>query len=398
MDVFPTTGREPLRLELFGDEIESMRVLAVHAAHAPPGRERRDLSGCRAPCRPGPANAPGRRPAGPGRPRAAADPPSRPRLAAGRSAGRSGRKRSSRRSNSTAPPSSIPSRPDSRSLSRRSGRRSPPAASPRRNRSSRRSSRGGLRTIVAFAHRGEALRNQNLLRRVDARLLEEGEASRRSRAPLRGLAGPPRLRLARPRPRAPAGHAGLPAQAAPRRAQGRPALQSFADLRTGDHVVHEDHGVGKLLGFETKEVAGVTRDYLLLAFRGDDGLYVPHEQLGKVSRYIGANGGAPALSKLGGKAWQLLKSRAREGIRELAGELRLYAERQQASGVAYDLEHEYLEQLESSFPYQETDDQRVAIEAVKEDLETPRPMDRLVCGDVGFGKTESPSVLPSQSR
>ena len=87
------------------------------------------------------------------------------------------------------------------------------------------------------------------------------------------------------------------------------ALQSFADLRTGDYVVHEDHGIGKLLGFETKSVAGVTRDYLLLAFRGDDRLYVPHEQIGKVSRYIGADAGAPALSKLGGKAWQNLKTR-----------------------------------------------------------------------------------------
>jgi transcription-repair coupling factor (superfamily II helicase) len=135
-------------------------------------------------------------------------------------------------------------------------------------------------------------------------------------------------------------------------------------------------------------VAGVTRDYLLVAFRGDDRLYVPHEQLGKVSRYVGMDG-APALSKLGGKAWQLLKSRAREGIRELASELlRLYAQRQQAPGHAYDLRHEYLEQLETSFPYRETDDQQAAIEAVKEDLEAPRPMDRLICGDVGFGKTE----------
>jgi transcription-repair coupling factor (superfamily II helicase) len=250
--------------------------------------------------------------------------------------------------------------------------------------------RGGLRTIVAFAHRGEALRNQNLLRRVEARVLEEGE----------GLPGEAELLYAvSPARRGfvwrDLGLALLPDtqvfRRKPRRAEHRVgrALQSFADLRTGDHVVHEDHGVGKLLGFETKEVAGVTRDYLLLAFRGDDRLYVPHEQLGKVSRYIGSNGGAPALSKLGGKAWQLLKSRARVGIRELAGELlRLYAERQQAPGVAYDLDHEYLEQLEASFPYQETDDQRVAIEAVKEDLEAPRPMDRLVCGDVGFGKTE----------
>src|SRR5205085_8258923 len=96
-----------------------------------------------------------------------------------------------------------------------------------------------------------------------------------------------------------------------------------------------------------------------------------------------------ALSRLGGKAWQLLKSRARESVRELAGELlALYAQRQQAPGVAYELEHEWLERLEAEFPYRETEDQARAIEAVKEDLEAPRPMDRLVCGDVGFGKTE----------
>jgi transcription-repair coupling factor (superfamily II helicase) len=153
--------------------------------------------------------------------------------------------------------------------------------------------------------------------------------------------------------------------------------------------VHEDHGIGKLLGFETKAVAGVTRDYLLLAFRGDDRLYVPHEQIGKVSRYIGADASAPSLSKLGGKAWQNLKTRARTAVRELAGELlALYAQRQQAPGDAYDLRHEWLQQLEATFPYRETPDQERAIEEVKEDLEAPRPMDRLVCGDVGFGKTE----------
>jgi transcription-repair coupling factor (superfamily II helicase) len=249
--------------------------------------------------------------------------------------------------------------------------------------------RAGLRVVVAFAHEGEALRNQNLLRRVESRLFDAGDDFPREAellyavSPARrgfvwrdlGIAVLPDTQVFRRKPRAAA-------------RVGR-SLQSFADLRTGDHVVHEDHGVGRLLGFETKEVAGVTRDYLLLEFRGDDRLYVPHEQLGKVSRYVGADGGAPALSKLGGKAWQLLKTRAREGIRELASELlRLYAQRQQAPGFAYDLRHEYLEQLEASFPYRETDDQRAAIEAVKEDLEAPRPMDRLVCGDVGFGKTE----------
>jgi transcription-repair coupling factor (superfamily II helicase) len=116
---------------------------------------------------------------------------------------------------------------------------------------------------------------------------------------------------------------------------------------------------------------------------------VPHEQIGKVSRYIGADASAPALSKLGGKAWQNLKNRARTSVRELAGELlALYARRQQASGAAYELNNEWLQRLEAEFPYRETPDQERAIEDVKEDLEAPRPMDRLVCGDVGFGKTE----------
>ncbi len=250
--------------------------------------------------------------------------------------------------------------------------------------------RAGQRVVVAFPHLGEALRQQNLLRRADARLLEDGEDLPKDAellfavTPARrgfvwrdlGLVLLPDTQIFRKRP---------PRE---RRVGGR-ALQSFADLRTGDYVVHEDHGVGKLIGFETKEVAGVTRDYLFLGFRGDDRLYVPHEQLGKVSRYIGADSAVPALSKLGGKAWDNLKNRARESVRELAGELlALYAQRQQAPGVSFDLRHEWLERLEAEFPYRETPDQQAAIEAVKEDLEAPRPMDRLVCGDVGFGKTE----------
>src|SRR5437773_1991158 len=250
--------------------------------------------------------------------------------------------------------------------------------------------RAGQRVVVAFPHRGEALRTRNLLRRVDARLLEPGEPLPDEAellfavAPARrgfvwrelGLVLLPDTQVFRKRP--PRADARL----------GR-ALQSFADLRTGDYVVHEDHGVGRLLGFETKEVAGVTRDYLFLAFRGEDRLYVPHEQIGKVSRYVGADSRAPALSKLGGQAWQNLKSRARESLRELAGDLlALYARRQQAEGQAFDLRNEWLERLETEFPYREPEDQQRAIEAVKQDLEAPRPMDRLLCGDVGFGKTE----------
>ncbi len=248
----------------------------------------------------------------------------------------------------------------------------------------------GRRVVVTFPHQGEALRTQRLLRKVEA-TVEDDIATLTPDpslafvvSPVRrgfvwrdlGIAVLPDTQVFRKRP--------------PRvdTRLGR-ALQSFADLRVGDYVVHEDHGVGRLLGFETKDVAGVTRDYLFLAFKAEDRLYVPHEQIGKVSRYIGADAKAPSLSKLGGKAWQNLKSRARASVRELAGELlALYAQRRQAPGQALDLSNDWLERLESSFPYRETEDQQQAIEAVKEDLEAGRPMDRLVCGDVGFGKTE----------
>ncbi len=250
--------------------------------------------------------------------------------------------------------------------------------------------RQGRRVLVTFPHQGEALRTQRLLRKVEAHVVDRVEelAADPSLAfvvsPARrgfvwrdlGIALLPDAQVFRKRP--PRADARL----------GR-ALQSFADLRVGDYVVHEDHGVGRLLGFETKDVAGVTRDYLFLAFKGEDRLYVPHEQIAKVSRYIGADAKAPTLSKLGGKAWQNLKSRARASVRELAGELlALYAQRRQAPGHALDLRDDWFERLETSFPYRETDDQLQAIEAVKEDLEADRPMDRLVCGDVGFGKTE----------
>jgi transcription-repair coupling factor (superfamily II helicase) len=250
--------------------------------------------------------------------------------------------------------------------------------------------RQGRRVLVTFPHGGEALRTQRLLRKVEP-VVEDHVATLASEPSLTFVVSPARRGFVS----RDLGIALLPDtqvfRKRPPRVDARlgRALQSFADLRIGDYVVHEDHGVGKLLGFETKDVAGVTRDYLFLAFRGEDRLYVPHEQIAKVSRYIGADAKAPSLSKLGGKAWQNLKSRARASVRELAGELlALYARRRQASGRALDLTSDWLERLESSFPYRETEDQLQAIEAVKEDLESARPMDRLVCGDVGFGKTE----------
>jgi transcription-repair coupling factor (superfamily II helicase) len=392
IDVFPTTGREPLRIELFGDEIESIRAFSpftqrtlhpVEEAVIYPAVERRSdlLEPTLADDEDAPIRIPddlvsplGRAPDFVWQPDAVREVWSEEELEPQALEGAA----------------ELDPFPSNQPFSFEAQR---PAIAARGLAEAENELgalvRAGLRVIVTFAHEGEALRNQNLLRRVEARMFEAGEQLPKEAellyvvAPARrgfvwrelGIAVLPDTQVFRRKPRAAA-------------RVGR-ALQSFADLRTGDYVVHEDHGVGKLLGFETREVAGVTRDYLLLAFRGDDRLYVPHEQLGKVSRYVGADGGAPALSKLGGRAWQLLKSRAREGIRELAGELlRLYAQRQQAQGFPFDLRHEYLEQLEASFPYRETDDQQAAIEAVKEDLEADRPMDRLVCGDVGFGKTE----------
>jgi transcription-repair coupling factor (superfamily II helicase) len=172
---------------------------------------------------------------------------------------------------------------------------------------------------------------------------------------------------------------------APGAARGRLA---FSDLRVGDHVVHEDHGVARFAGFETREVGGVTRDYLYLEYKGEDRVYVPVDQLAKLSRYVGA-GGEPSLSALGGKRWQNMKARARKAAGALAGELlNLYAERRARKGHAFAADGEWQMTMEAAFPYRETADQVEAIEAVKGDMEAELPMDRLVCGDVGFGKTE----------
>jgi transcription-repair coupling factor (superfamily II helicase) len=173
--------------------------------------------------------------------------------------------------------------------------------------------------------------------------------------------------------------------AAPAQSGGR--LASLGDLAAGDHVVHEDHGVARFAGFDTRTLAGITRDYLELEYRDGDKVLVPAEQLAKITRYVG--GEHPELSKLGGKRWSQMKARARRSARELAGELiNLYAERQARRGHAFSPDGEWQLRLERSFPFRETADQLEAIEAVKADMESDRPMDRLICGDVGYGKTE----------
>ena len=176
----------------------------------------------------------------------------------------------------------------------------------------------------------------------------------------------------------------------PVRVGRRGALRSFAELRTGDIVVHEDHGVARFAGFDTKTVAGVTRDYLNLEYAGSDRVFMPVEQLAKISRYVGGGGEhGPTLSKLGGTRWDTLKARARRAAQDMAGELlNLYAERKRREGHAFPPDTEWQQEFEAAFQYTETPDQRDAIEFVKADMEAPRPMDRLICGDVGYGKTE----------
>jgi transcription-repair coupling factor (superfamily II helicase) len=250
--------------------------------------------------------------------------------------------------------------------------------------------RAGYRVLVAFPHLGEAERTRMAARRVDVDAPQPGRRGPQEPgvafvvgALRRGFVSPS-LRLAV----LPSAHLFRRRGARGPVLPGR-SLATVADLRVGDYVVHEDHGVGRFVRFDTKEVGGVVRDYLYLEFRGDDRLYVPHDQLAKVSRYVGADGKAPALSKLGGKAWQTLKTRARVAVRELAGELlALYAQRSNAVKQPLPADDEWMLRLEDSFPFEETDDQQAAIEAVRDDLESEHPMDRLVCGDVGFGKTE----------
>jgi transcription-repair coupling factor (superfamily II helicase) len=247
----------------------------------------------------------------------------------------------------------------------------------------------GYRTVVAFDNRGESERARYGLDRLDAKMLEGGRLSPEAglsfaEARLREGFVSPELKLA-VYPFRRLVHRRRGEEPVPGGGRGRLA---FSELRVGDYVVHEDHGVARFAGFETRDVGGVTRDYLYLEYKGEDRVYVPTDQLAKLSRYVGA-GGDPTLSALGGKRWQNMKARARRAAGALAGELlNLYAERRSRRGHPFPPDGEWQIAMESNFPYRETADQLEAIEAVKGDMESERPMDRLVCGDVGFGKTE----------
>ena len=171
----------------------------------------------------------------------------------------------------------------------------------------------------------------------------------------------------------------------------RQKLQSFTDLSPGDLVVHVHHGIGRFVGITRMTVDGVEKDYIKLDYAGGDCLYVPVTQLDLVSKYIG--GGEEQertrLNKLGGTEWAKQKTRARRAAKDLAAGLtKLYAERQRRPGFAFSPDSPWQREFEEAFPYAETNDQLQAVEDIKKDMEQPRPMDRLLCGDVGYGKTE----------
>ena len=172
-----------------------------------------------------------------------------------------------------------------------------------------------------------------------------------------------------------------------RRRSGGRSVASFADLKVGDFVVHAMQGIGRFEGLVAQEVLGATRDYMKVSYRGGDTLFVPYEQMELLHKYVGGEGAR--LDKLGGSTWAQVTDRVRKRVKALAGELlRLHAQRASAPGFAFPEDGEWERELEEGFPYQETPDQQAAITAVKTDMQRPHPMDRLVCGDVGFGKTE----------
>ena len=164
-------------------------------------------------------------------------------------------------------------------------------------------------------------------------------------------------------------------------------LESFRELKPGDHLVHVDHGIGRYDGLKKLDIGGRAGDFLLICYANDDKLYIPVTRLGGVQKFSGE--GSRRLDKLGSTSWDRTKSQVKEGLKELAIDLlRLYAERQSRKGFSFSPPDEYFREFEAAFPFEETPDQARAIEAIISDLMGPRPMDRLLCGDVGFGKTE----------
>lgn len=182
---------------------------------------------------------------------------------------------------------------------------------------------------------------------------------------------------------------GINRQKSRSRARSGEKISAFTDLKVGDYVVHENHGVGQFMGVVRLASDGTYRDFLHIRYQGTDKLYVPTDQLDRVQKYIGSEGEAPKLNRLSGGEWQRQKSKVRQSIKDIAGDLlKLYAQREAVPGYAFDKDTPWQREFEDNFPYEETPDQIMAIEDIKRDMEKPRVMDRLLCGDVGYGKTE----------
>jgi transcription-repair coupling factor (superfamily II helicase) len=177
------------------------------------------------------------------------------------------------------------------------------------------------------------------------------------------------------------------------RTRQRPVAETpesiYADLQVGDYVVHIDHGIGRFGGLVQRELDHHLREFLMVEYDGSGQLFVPVHQADRLTRYVGAEGAVPALDRLGGHEWHEKKGRVKQAVIEVAQEmLDLYARRNVVQGYAFSPDTPWQKELEDSFPYVETEDQKRALEEIKRDMEAPRPMDRLLCGDVGYGKTE----------
>ena len=163
----------------------------------------------------------------------------------------------------------------------------------------------------------------------------------------------------------------------------------FSDLKIGDYVVHKSHGIGQFIGVNTIKTQGVTKDYIKIRYKNDDMLYIPTNDLDNIRKYIGEGDAIPKINRLGSKEWENTKLRVKKNLQEIAKDLiELYAKRQKIKGFAFSKDTPWQKEFEESFPYQETDDQIRSIEETKKDMEQEKPMDRLLCGDVGYGKTE----------
>ena len=166
-------------------------------------------------------------------------------------------------------------------------------------------------------------------------------------------------------------------------------INSFREINVGDYVVHTQHGIGKYMGVETVEIEGIRRDYLRIQYGGDDKLFVPTDQVGMLQKYIGSEGEIPRLHRMGSTAWVKAKAKAKSAVEDIAQDLiKLYAQRKKTQGFAFGQDTVWQREFEDAFPFEETPDQLSAIKDIKRDMERPQPMDRLLCGDVGFGKTE----------